>query len=106
MLLYAVEHFFAGAWTLVWHFGVGFGVIILCGVGAYLAPTPKLKLLCIGVAALVGALLLGEGIGVHMEKTHVVAQEKQTDTFVDKTVKSTTTPSARGKPDPWNSKDN
>jgi hypothetical protein len=106
MVLYAVEHFFAGLWTLVWHFGLGIGVIILCGVGAYFAPTPKLKLLCIGVGVFVGALLVGEGIGVNMEKSHVVAQQKQTDTFVDKTVKSTTTKAARGKPDPWNSKDN
>jgi len=106
MLLYTVEHFFAGLWTLVWHFGVGIGVMILLGVGAYLAPTPKLKLLCIGAAVFVGALLLGEGIGVNMEKSHVVAQQKQTDTYVDKTVKSTTTPASRNKPDPWNSKDN
>ena len=106
MLLYAVEHFFAGLWTLVWHFGVGIGIMILLSVGAFYAPTPKLKLLCVGALVFVGALLLGEGIGVNMEHSHMVAQQKQTDTFVDKKVKSTTTPASRRQPDPWDSKDN
>ena len=104
MLEYLVAHFVAGLWTLIWHFGVGIGVIILLCVGAYFAPTVRLKATCIALA--VGVLVIGEGIGVRMERSHVAAQEKSTNTFVDKTVKGTTDPKSRTAPDPWNSKDN
>ena len=106
MLQYLVSHFFAGLWTLIWHFGVGIGVIILLCVGAYFAPTVRLKATCIALAVGVAMLVIGEGIGVRMERSHVAAQEKSANTFVDKTVKGTTDPKSRTAPDPWNSKDN
>jgi len=102
---YLVEHFFAGLWTLIWHFGVGIGIIILLGVGAYFAPTVKLKALCLALAGIVAALVIGEGIGVNMEKSHTDAQQAQTNQFVDKTVKGTTTTKSRGTADPWNRKE-
>lgn len=103
---YLVAHFFAGLWPLIWHFGLGVGIIILLGVAAYFAPTIKLKALCIACAVGVGAFVVGEGVGVRIEKAHNAAQTAETNKFVDKTVKGTTTPKARAKPDPWNSKDN
>jgi hypothetical protein len=103
---YLVEHFFAGLWTMIWHFGLGIGFIILLGVGAYFAPTLKLKALCIALALVIGAFVIGEGVGVNLEKRHNEAQVAATNNFVDKTVKGTTTPKARAKPDPWNNKDN
>jgi hypothetical protein len=105
-MTYLVEHFFAGLWTLIWHFGLGIGIIILLGVGAWFAPTIKLKALCIGAAAFVIALLIGEGIGVNMEKSHTQAQQAETNGFVDKTVQGTTTPKSRGQADPFDNKDN
>ena len=106
MLQYLVSHFFAGLWPLIWHFGVGIGVIILLCIGAYFAPTIKLKALCIALAVGVVMLVVGEGIGVRMERSHIQAQAQSTNTFIDKTVKNTTTPKSRTAPDPWNSKDN
>lgn len=106
MVTYLIEHAFAGLWTLIWHFGVGIGIVILLGIGAWFAPSLKLKALCIGAAAFVIALLVGEGIGVNMEKSHNVAQQAQTNNFVDKTVEGTTTKKSRAKADPWNNKDN
>ena len=103
---YLVEHFFAGLWGLIWSFGLGIGLLILLGVGAYFAPSIKLKALCIALAVGVGAFLAGESVGVKMEKAHNQAQTATTNKFVDKTVKGTTTPKARAKADPWNSKDN
>ena len=67
------------------------------------------SLLLIGASGVgVAMLVIGEGIGVRMERSHVAAQEKSTNTFVDKTVKGTTDtdPKSRTAPDPWNSKDN
>lgn len=106
MLAYLAEHFFAGLWAMLWHFGLGIGIIILLGVGAVYLPSLKAKALCLAGAVVVGAFLLGEGEGVSLEKAHVQAQQATTDNFVDKTVQRTTTPKARAKRDPWNSKDN
>jgi len=105
-LTYLVEHFFAGLWPLIWHFGVGIGIIILLGVAAYFAPTIKLKALCIACAVGVAAFVLGEGVGVRIEKAHTQAQQATTDKFVGKTVKGTTTKRGRAWKDPWNSPSN
>ena len=105
MFEYVVQHAFAGLWALIWHFGVGIGVIILLGVAAYFAPTLRMKVILVAFAIIVGALLVGEGIGVNMEKSHVVAQQQATTNFVDKTVKGTTTTKSRGLDDPWDRKD-
>jgi hypothetical protein len=52
------------------------------------------------------AFLVGEGFGIKLEKSHVMAQQAATNNFVDRTVKGTTAPKARKRADPWDSKDN
>ena len=103
---YLVEHFFAGLWTMIWHFGVGIGVVILLLAGAYFIPVVKAKIALIGLAIFVVAFLVGEGFGIKLEKSHVMAQQAATNNFVDRTVKGTTAPKARKRADPWDSKDN
>ena len=100
---YLVAHFFAGLWLLIWHFGIGIGIIILLGIGTYFAPTIKLKAVCIACAVGVAAFVVGEGVGVRIEKAHNQAQVAATNKFVDKTVKGTTTKRGRAWKDPWNS---
>ena len=106
MLTYLVEHAFAGLWDLIWHFGVGIGLVILFGLGVWFAPSIKLKALCAFAAAITVAILVGETVGVNMEKAHNIAQQAETNNFVDKTVKGTTTPKSRGTADPWDNKSN
>ena len=105
MLAYVVQHFFAGLWSMIWHFGVGIGLVILLLAAAYFAPSVKVKILCAVIAAFVVAILVGETIGVQMEKTHVAAQEVTTNNYVKKVVTGTATKKSKGIQDPWDRKE-
>ena len=93
---------------MVWHFGVGIGFAILCGVAAYFSfrfGLTKLGIFCCvcGISALI--FLAGETSGVKLGNQHAKAQQQVTDKFVNKTIKSTTTPKSRAAADPWDRKD-
>lgn len=104
MLAYMVQHFFAGLWSMIWHFGVGIALVILLVAAGYFIPVvfTKLKILCYVLAAFIVAVLVGEVVGVQMERSHTAAQTATTNAYVKKTVKGTTTRKARGAKDPWN----
>ncbi len=105
MFAYLVEHFFAGLWTMIWHFGVGIGLVILSLAGAYFAPTIRMKVILCVAAILIVVFLIGEAIGIRMERAHVDAQAATTNSFIKGTVERTTTPKSRGKADPWDRKE-
>ena len=104
MFAFTVEHFFAGLWSLVWHFGVGIGLVVLLCVAAYFIPIGRKWF--IGAAIVVLAFVFGEGVGVNLEKKHNLAQAATVTHFVKKVVKGTTTVKSRKAKDPWNSKRN
>jgi hypothetical protein len=66
---------FAGLWALVWHFGIG-GVLALgCLAAAYFSPVFKKEFLW--AAALIVAVMVAVGIGVHLGEQRINAQWAQ-----------------------------
>lgn len=104
MLAYLVQHFFAGLWAMIWHFGAGIGIVILLAAAAYFVPSDKAKIAFAVLASFVVAFLLGETMGIRMEKAHYAAQAASTAKYVGKIIKGTATPKARGAGDPWDRK--
>lgn len=94
-----VEIWFAGLWTMVWHFGLGIGLFILCIAGAVYSPLFKKDFLYAAVVVLVA--LFFEAVGVHMEKVRRDAQAAVIDKAVDTTVDKTETPQAKRSKDRW-----
>jgi hypothetical protein len=79
---------FDTTWALVWHYGVGVGLLILCVAGAFFSPIGKSSFL-IAAGAIAGALAI-YSYGISGEKqncdarikyiyvhTHTVAQGKK-----------------------------
>jgi hypothetical protein len=64
------DHFasgvFGAVWTMVWHWGLGVGVIILLLLAAYLSPVSKIYFLV--AAAIVAALLFAYSNGLLNER--------------------------------------
>lgn len=104
MFNFALEHFFAGLWSLVWHFGIGIGVIILLCAAAYFSPLGKKWFII--AAVVVAAFVAGEGFGVNLEKRHTDAQAATVTKYVKKVVTGTQTKKSRASTDPWNQKTN
>lgn len=94
-----VDLYFAGLWTMVWHFGLGAGLIILCLAGAWFSPVFKSDF--IYAALVVAFAMFFEYVGVHMEKVHRDAQGQVITSSVDKTVAKTETPAAKKQKDRW-----
>lgn len=63
---------FAGLWALVWHWGLLFGLLILCVAGFILSPVGKAQIAGIGVAILI--VLAAYTVGIRDEKEHCAAQ--------------------------------
>lgn len=95
---------FAGLWPLVWHWGVGAGLIILCGVGAYFSPLYKKDF--IYAAIIVAIALFFEAVGIHDEQGRVAAQQATLNNAVNSIVEGTETPAAKGKRDKYDSPNN
>lgn len=112
---------FAGSWSLIWHWGVGVGLIVLCLLGAwfttaipiigpYLTGARKDFLwAAFGIAVFLGGNLMG----VHDEKAKCEAKSIVIEHVVEKAVEQATPrPAVKGKrqrarkPDPWDSKEN
>src|ERR1035437_4024035 len=87
MIPYVVQHFFAGLWPLIWHWGIPAAIIILCVAGevaltvfaAYLpftAPvTSELQKWLLAVAVAAGAFLFALSDGIKIEHARCVAQQ-------------------------------
>jgi hypothetical protein len=74
---------FAGLWPLLWHFGLG-GVIVIACVALYIfTPAflsrifPNIQKTLLWVAAIVIAIMVSIGIGVHLGEQRIQAQWDQ-----------------------------
>ncbi len=103
MLTTVVELFFAGIWGMVFHWGLGIGLIVLFLAAAYFSPIGKKDL--IYCAVIVAVFLVAEAVGIHDEKVHRDAQDKVITTAVSKTVAKTQTEKAKTRKDRWDRKD-
>lgn len=64
----------AGLWSIVWHFGVAGGLVLLCGAGVYFAPTLKSKLWFVAIGGIIAVFSIAVAIGVSLGEKHVRAQ--------------------------------
>jgi len=99
MVQYFVTMFFAGVWTMVWHWGVGIGLVICLCALAYLLPAYQKDFLY--AALLVVVALFFMAVGIRDERTRVAAQQRVLVQEVDSVVKGTKTPAARAERDPY-----
>jgi len=104
MLTFMVEHAFAGLWSMIWHFGVGIGLVILLLAAAYFSPIGKKEFIYAAVVVL--AFLGGETMGVHLEKVHTDAQAAAVEKYVTGVVKGTGTPKSKAQKDPYDNPKN
>ena len=95
---------FAGVWTLVWHWGLGLGLIVLCIVGAIFSPFFKRDF--VYCAIVVGVFLLAMYIGTRDEAKRVAGQQTVINDTVNKVVKGTQTPQSRSSTDRWDNPNN
>jgi hypothetical protein len=91
-------------WDMIWQWGLGIGLIILCLVLAYFSPLYKKDF--IWAAAIIIMALLFEGIGIAQEKSHCVAQQQVIVDTVTKVVHSTTTPKSQQQKDKYDEPNN
>jgi hypothetical protein len=83
ILIGFLKYQFAGLWPLLWHFGLG-GVIVICCVALYIfTPAflsrifPNIQKTLLWVAAIVIAIMVSIGIGVHLGEQRIQAQWDQ-----------------------------
>jgi hypothetical protein len=100
--MFLIQEAFAGAWSLVWHWGAGVAIIILCLAAAYFSPLYKKYFL--GAAAVVALLLVAYGVGIADQASREQAQQKVIIKYVDRVVANTKTPKARKRPDKWDNR--
>lgn len=112
-MLTGLHLLFAGSSSLVWHWGLGIGIIILClaadiALGFIAVPfmsTETLRKDLLWAAIVVAGLLFGEGIGVHDERARCEAKAAVIQSTVDSAVHNATKPGASGLRDRWDSPD-
>ncbi len=63
---------FAGLWALIWHFGLGGGIAILCFAAAYFSPIFKKDFLWAGITMVV--IVVSVAVGVQLGENRVQAQ--------------------------------
>ncbi len=100
--MYLINEAFAGAWSLIWHWGGGVALIIGLLALAYFSPLYK-KYFLYG-AGVVTLCLVAYGVGIADEAKRVHAQQKVIIQYVDKIVAKTKTKHYRAKPDPYDSR--
>jgi hypothetical protein len=113
-MLLQLQLLFAGAGSMLWHWGLG-GVLIICFlaaamltqvvplVGKYLGPW-RVDLLW--AAAVVAVFLMAEGIGVHDANLRCQAKQQVIIKHVGAVRKKVSTPAFTANPDKFNSADN
>ena len=98
-----INEAFAGAWTLVWHWGGGVAFVILCLLAAYFSPLYKKWFLsAAGIAVL---CLASYGSGIADQALKEKEEQKVTIQYVDRVVIKAQTKKAQKRPDRWNRKD-
>jgi hypothetical protein len=95
---------FAGIWTMVWQWGIGIGLVLLCGAGAFFSPIYKKDFIYAGL--IVGVALFFMSLGIAQEKAHCTAQSTVIVNTVDKIVKQTSTPQSRATKDKFDDPNN
>lgn len=112
--MWLLERMFAGVWPLVFHWGLGIGVIIILVVLSYASETlpligPHLNALrkdlrwgAVGIAIFLFGMWVGDRDRANRYEAQVIVLEKH----VTSTVKAAKSPAALAKPDKFNSKDN
>jgi ABC-type siderophore export system fused ATPase/permease subunit len=99
MIQYFIEMAFAGVWTMVWHWGIGVGLVICLCALAYLLPVYQKDFLY--AALLIVVALFFMAVGIRDERTRVAAQQQTLIKEVDTVVQGTKTPRARAQRDPY-----
>lgn len=92
----------AGLWGEVWRFGLGFGIMILLLVAAYVSPIWKRDFLCAALA--VGVFMIAFTSGVVVGEKRVRAQWMAADVAATKQSQdaySDAVRTVRGKPSWW-----
>lgn len=99
MASYLVEHFFAGTWNLIFHWGIGLGILAAFILAAIFSPVFKRDF--VYCAIVIGVFLLAMYIGTRDEAKHNAAQQAVVNKRVEDVVKGTETPKARASTDKW-----
>ena len=106
--MYLIQEFFAGAFSLIFHWGAAVAIIILCLLAAYFSPIYKAYFLY--AAGGVAMLLFAYGAGVADESHRCQIQNaiatQHINAVVDKAVSHTKTKKARKAVDPWDGPQN
>ena len=101
---FAIDLFFGGLWSMVWHWGIGIGlVILLCGAAWF---SPVFKKDFVYCAILVAVCLAYGTLLVQDEKKHEQAQQQLLIKKVHTVVQHTKTPQARAEKDRYDNKKN
>ena len=101
---YLVQHFFAGTWDLIWHWGIGVGLLACFILAAIFSPVFKRDF--VYCAIVVGVFLLAMYIGTRDEAKRVAGQQTVINDTVNKVVKGTQTPQSRSSTDRWDNPNN
>lgn len=84
---------------MVWQFGIGIGLIILCLVGAWFSPLFKKDFLY--AAVVIAVALFFETVGIKAEKARRDAQDQVITQTVNEAVAKSKTPEGRKQNDPY-----
>lgn len=104
----------AGLGSLIWHWGIGIGLLIIFAGSAVLSNyipligpwlTKEREGLYI-LAIFIGAILFGEYIGIHDANKHHAAQQVVITNAVDNAVIYSTSPKVDNSKDPYDSPEN
>lgn len=112
--MYYIHLAVAGAWSQVWHWGTGIGLIVLCLAGAYFTTAipiigPYLKDArkdLLWAALGIGVFLAGQALGAHDEARKTAAKQNVVEQKVDGVVEKTKTPRYRKQKDRWDNPEN
>ena len=99
MIDFLVQHALAGTWNLIWHWGLGLGLMGLCIVAAIFLPVFKKDF--IYCAVIIGVFLLAMAIGTRDAAKRSAAQQVVVSKRVDSVVKGTSTPASHAARDKW-----
>jgi hypothetical protein len=100
----AIHLLLAGMWEMVWQWGIGVGLLILCLAGAFFSPLFKKDFLYAALIIVVALFFMS--LGVAQERSHCTAQNQVIVTTVTKVVKATTTPKAKAAKDKFDDPNN